>query len=107
MTDLITWLRAQLDADEQGIQVAIKTEEWGNWAQELRIVEAHRVILDALEAAQARQKAERRNYQRWIDGKPDKPVPDGPPDEVVKGLEFAARALASIYSDRDGYREDW
>jgi hypothetical protein len=122
--EMIVWLRQQLDTDERAareveglrkpwyfdmiedeahafIDIALSTE------RVLRQVQAHRAILDALEAARARSSAEWQNYGRWLENQADLPVPDGPPADAIPGLELAVKTLLSIYSDRDGWREGW
>lgn len=126
MNDLISWLRQQLDTDEQ-LALAASPGPWRPNAEHdevlavddvrvadgfalsgrqlratvdhitthdparvLRQVQAHRAILDAYEAED--------NGARY----------GGCGDDCEwKALGYAVKLLASIYSDRDGYREEW
>lgn len=149
MTEMIEWLRAQLDADERIARAAIHDPRYGRderataddgvwrtrdhahdecvvWgvgimiydegghtaeqashiathdpARVLRQVQAHRAILD--EWAKVTQPGMKRprysgDAEEWFSGHDA---------GYVKALEFAIKALLSIYSDRDGYNPDW
>ena len=122
MSDLVTWLRAQLDADERSAMIAAgpighnwqadggsvfaehPTDEIVDYAGQaaehiavhdparvLRQVAAMRAIVDAYERAyHGEQFAETEaQYARRV------------------ALEEAVEALATMYADRDGYREEW
>ncbi|TMR92581.1 hypothetical protein [Nonomuraea basaltis] len=66
----------------------------------LRMVAAHHDLLDQLDAAKARNKVSAMNYADWIDGSQhERPLPDGPRDELIPGLEAAARTLCAPYPD--------
>jgi hypothetical protein len=115
MSDLITWLRQQLDDDERvarqvmaepgGFYLEAETDDTNvmtigahvyRWdpARVLAEVEAKRRILDAYEMAAG-----------VVD------LQDGQPDaEDVSALEALAdvvRALAQPYARREGWREGW
>lgn len=119
MNDLISWLRTQLDADERAVQ-AVGPRSWYfdmvedaaqpfvdlalNESRVLRQVQAHRAILDLHSPRsdyQGRQVCEYCAdlcHSRSGLGCDD---PDAPyPCDTV-------RLLAGIYSDRDGYKEEW
>lgn len=95
MADIIDFIRAQLDTDEQGIRQAIRTEEWGVGERDLRTVQAHRAILDAYELARSHPTSLVSSFVRGQD------------NGFWQGLEEAVKELVSIYSDRDGYKEEW
>lgn len=110
MTDLITWLRAQLDSDERmareatgviamftaprqnGKTVAATFLRSQTPERLQRQVQAHRAILDEYVAAFERRKRH-----------PDDLASAG----ALLALHGVVKRLASIYSDRDGYDPDW
>lgn len=114
MTDLITWLRAQLDSDERmaheatgviamftaprqnGKTVAAMFLRSQTPERLLRQVQAHRAILDRLTETSGAVEA-------WNEADLDPYVIGARKRE----LEVVAQILASIYSDRDGYDPDW
>lgn len=94
MSDLVTWLRAQLDADEflfrhwPGDPTTMQGYDGrggatASWSPQLALaeVEAKRRIIDAI--------------QGWGE------------DDGAYALNFAAQCLALAYAHRDGYRDEW
>ncbi|MEU4513110.1 hypothetical protein AB0G05_26750 [Nonomuraea wenchangensis] len=65
----------------------------------LRVVATHHQLLDQLDAGKQRQKAARLDYADWLDNTriPERPLPDGPSEELVPGLEEAARILCAPF----------
>lgn len=106
MTDLITWLRAQLDTDAldapdtHSIDCAVRYGvagspgdcDCGAPTRVLRQVQAHRAILDDYARAVERRKQH-----------PDDLASAG----ALLALHGVVKRLLPIYSDRDGYDPDW
>ena len=93
-TDLVSWLRSQLDTDEQRHSV-IMFSGIDDRRFELRTVAAHRAILDDYAAI--------------------KDAAEDPADEATSAtyavclrvLDLPIRRLASIYEDRPGFDPSW
>lgn len=108
MDDLITWLRVQLDEDEQAAAEMRENEKfWADCGEPhdhrirlrrweftpdrlLREVEANRRLIDECEAAVAFSSN-----------------PDTPAGGYASALVAAVRLAALPFSDRPGYREEW
>lgn len=105
MTDLISWLRHQLDTDEAEALAALPIRSTTSIPDEdypraftafdrvLRQVQAHRAILDHV--------AGRLSASESDGGRESA-------DAETDGMASSTlRALASIYSDKDGWKEEW
>lgn len=114
-SDLVLWLRSQLDADDFEVQRALLTlvhpESRRPWEEKARTVAAHRAILDDLlaephefwdEIPTATCALER--VDSWT-GRAE------PGDECTCGVagrvERRIKLLASIYSERPGFDPSW
>lgn len=67
-------------------------------ARVLAQVAAHRAILEQYEQARARLR-DAPAWDRWLN--------EGAGEAVVEALEHTVRHLATMYADRDGWREEW
>lgn len=93
MDELLTWLRAQLDADEQGARQALEDlhpalRSFTRHAHVLRQVAAHRAILDHVE----RELADTGGDNPWWYA-----------DRLLPVIQH----LAAAFADRPGYRDEW
>jgi hypothetical protein len=125
--DLVAFLRARLDEDEQGAR-AVTANGWANIgphpadsrpvaqhifrhdpARVLREVEAKRRIIDGLEAARDNLQKSAANYQAWAAGErePHPGVNGSGAESLIPGLTYAMQVLASPYSDHPDYHEEW
>jgi hypothetical protein len=100
VTDLVAWLRQQLDTDERTAQARLRDHtQFGPSELDpdhlLRQVQAHRAILDRYELARSHPTSLVSSFVRGQD------------NGFWQGLEEAVKELVSIYSDRDGWREEW
>lgn len=108
MTDLVVWLRTQLDTDQRDAEVILEAiarsraaganstlwdEEEAVARRTLRQVQAHRAILDGI----AMRLDPSEPYGGWEHA-------DAETDGMASNT---LRALVSIYSDRDGFKEEW
>ena len=123
-TDLITWLRAQLDDDEQKILDALARERltdvqrwsWVAWPQDgpscliPAVATPARVLADI--AAKRKLIKGILEYVSVIDAEwgcchTPKAIEAGEcPDHRPNDID-AIRDLASAYADRSGYRQEW
>ncbi len=94
MSDLVTWLRAQLDEDERLIGSDALCDTGWHWSDERFLAElkAKRQIIDWHDRAFANMRAH-------------------PDDFASKGAALAmvgvVKHLAAPYADREGYEDDW
>ena len=123
MDDLVEWLRAQLDDDEQEAQDALKRTTTtrrrigGEWVEDtvqppewrrsvwgparvLREIDAKRQILD--QGAYWNERA----VSEAVDP-PKFPQPGLDLGLLLDAMNPALRLLALPYADRPGYREEW
>lgn len=138
MTDLITWLRAQLDTDERMAREATPGRwHWidpggsarsalvagdmtpAGWRVVLRAAgevypsaaDAAHIEANAPARALRQVQAHRAILERYEDCLARLHDPEHSTVEAAGQLreyeDFVLPALASIYSDRDGYREEW
>lgn len=112
MTDLITWLRAQLDEDERVAQAALKRVARWPKAQlppwEVAAIAAARVSAFTLEQLQqfadpARVLAEVKARRAIIAGY----EASYRESDDYPGWEGAVYAIAQPYADRPGWRDEW
>jgi hypothetical protein len=134
--DLVTWLRAQLDADEQ-VALAVKddrygdndTDEWKSWAIQYDADEAWPVLTgigmrlahsyaDNVITPQrgehialwdpARALAEIDAKRQLLDESAYWESVDGPNDPASVSCGGSVLAILALpYADRPGYREEW
>lgn len=112
MTDLLTWLRAQLDEDERKVaamqrearrvQTApIFQDHPPNWLASVDIFVSPKRWQDEIDA-------KRRIIEAFEQRETESQHPDGAVFGYhATGLLLAIRHLAAAYADRPGYREEW
>jgi hypothetical protein len=110
--DLVAFLRAQLDADEQAARAAanLQVDPENGWGIDGRAVTPHIAVVHEDQARRhitrhdparvlAEVEAKRRiiaEFERC-----------GPTTQGCSGLRFAVEALALPFADREGYRQEW
>lgn len=87
MTELVEWLRAQLDDRERRLRERLEKPGYG--PAEVRLL---RLVLAEIEGTRERLD--------WIESK----LADDPDDQTVLRM---VKVEARPYADRDGYQEDW
>jgi len=105
MTDLTTWLLSQIDADEA---VAVEgVETLGDWAEDSADLDAGALLWQA-----KRTLAQCAAHRRIVElHSPE--VDACPPMDTSDDAAFydswcpTLRAIAGIYADRPGFREEW
>jgi len=131
MIDLVAWLRAQLDEDEQVARAAQERtpapwvgdeDDWDdvadarvirhivmwNPARVLAEVEAKRRTLDQWATWLNEEGAAQADYQAWVAGNAGPTAPRRTLPKVLgPGLECPVRLLALPYADRPGFLEEW
>lgn len=129
--ELVEWLAAQLDADGRVARAALDPDDPAPWAslgtlvagtsgldrgsgERLRVLRAHIALNDPSHVLRvvAAHQAILAEFER-VDGRSAEALDKGQNDLVIAlrakevGLRHAVRAVASIYSDRPGYAEEW
>jgi hypothetical protein len=114
-SDLITWLRAQLDDDERVARTALDRHP-APWVGAFKQVtsEPNGGVIAPVASTETRQASH--HIARWdparvlaeVDAKRRVlDLRDSEYDEHRAALNGAVRLLALPYADRDGYREEW
>lgn len=89
-TDLITWLRAQLDKDERGIREALATEEWGAEGDRMEVEIKQRIVNRLAPLADL----------SFVGS-------EFPPRNETELAAWTLAMLALLYAHREGYRDEW
>jgi hypothetical protein len=120
MDDLVTWLRAQLDADEAAALVAsqgVGCDKWdtpatgivrmaGGDLTGLGLVQAPRDAADHIARHDPASVLRDVAAKRAIVDRLDAPE-NSHSQEAWYAIEYDIALIASAYADRDGYRPEW